>query len=346
MISVAVCPGQEEYDTRLEAILVLFRVPFFDQLTSRSGSESGGDVVIYGRDGRLLLSSLPETEQVRRLASLVPPPRRHRLPAGGPGGQVLAGRLPAHGELRLDHRPAGRPFLDHGPHHLLPVVPLPRPGPADRAFPGLRRPPGPGTGAAGEGEGESGAGGPALPDQPALRLQHPELHPPHGPGGQRRRDRADDPGPDAHPGRQLRRGRFPDPAFPRTGQPAELRGHHEGPLRRALRRALRNRRGHPGPPDPAADPAAGGGERHPPRFRRLGAPGHDPGHLAAGAAARGPRARAARSRRPGRRRAGPGDRNPGRRGGHGPRAGLRRPRERAAPACTTSGWPMSSAGSG
>ena len=103
MISVAVCPGQEEYDTRLEAILVLFRVPFFDQLTSRSGSESGGDVVIYGRDGRLLLSTLPETEQVRRLASLAPP-----ADGGEAGGTAfrqvaLEGKSWLAGSLRMEN---------------------------------------------------------------------------------------------------------------------------------------------------------------------------------------------------------------------------------------------------
>ena len=59
MLSVAVSPPPEEYDTSLDAILVMFRVPLFDRLTSRAGSETASDVVIYGRDGRILLSSLP-----------------------------------------------------------------------------------------------------------------------------------------------------------------------------------------------------------------------------------------------------------------------------------------------
>jgi signal transduction histidine kinase len=72
MISVAVCPAESEYDTRLDAILVMFRVPFFDELVSRSGAEAGSEVVIYGRDGRVLLSSLPEPARAQLLASLAP----------------------------------------------------------------------------------------------------------------------------------------------------------------------------------------------------------------------------------------------------------------------------------
>lgn len=50
MLSVAVCPPPEEYDTGLDAILVMFRVPYFDRLMSRSESGTASDVVIYGRE--------------------------------------------------------------------------------------------------------------------------------------------------------------------------------------------------------------------------------------------------------------------------------------------------------
>jgi two-component system sensor histidine kinase YesM len=93
MVSVAVCPGEKEYDTRLDAILVMFRVPYFDQLVSRAGSGTGSDLVIYGRDGRVLLSSLPESAEVRRLAAL-------------PGGEREAA-APAFRQVTL----AGRSFL-------------------------------------------------------------------------------------------------------------------------------------------------------------------------------------------------------------------------------------------
>jgi two-component system sensor histidine kinase YesM len=104
MISVAVCPGEREYDTRLDAILVMFRVPYFDQLVSRTGTETGSDVVIYGRDGRVLLSSLPETIQVQGLASLVPPGGEGEREAGGPAFRqvALAGRSWLASSLRME----------------------------------------------------------------------------------------------------------------------------------------------------------------------------------------------------------------------------------------------------
>jgi two-component system sensor histidine kinase YesM len=102
MISVAVCPEEREYDTRLDAILVMFRVPFFDQLVSRSSSEAGNDVVIYGRDGRVLLSSLPETEEVRRLASLAPPAETGGQSSGAFRQLALAGRSWLASSLRME----------------------------------------------------------------------------------------------------------------------------------------------------------------------------------------------------------------------------------------------------
>jgi two-component system sensor histidine kinase YesM len=73
MLSVAVCTSPQDYDTELDAVLVMFRVPYFDRLVSRPVSESGGDVVIFGRDGHPLLSSIPASdgESLSALASLL-----------------------------------------------------------------------------------------------------------------------------------------------------------------------------------------------------------------------------------------------------------------------------------
>jgi len=56
ILSVAVCPypGAE---TAIEAILVMTRVPFFDELAAGT-NPSGGDIVLFGRGGAPLLSSL------------------------------------------------------------------------------------------------------------------------------------------------------------------------------------------------------------------------------------------------------------------------------------------------
>ncbi len=56
VLSVAVCPPRGQ-DTAIEAILVMTRVPFFDELAARAGP-GGGDIVIFGRGGAPLLSSL------------------------------------------------------------------------------------------------------------------------------------------------------------------------------------------------------------------------------------------------------------------------------------------------
>jgi two-component system sensor histidine kinase YesM len=103
MISVAVCPAESEYDTRLDAILVMFRVPFFDELVSRSGAEAGSEVVIYGRDGRVLLSSLPEPARAQLLASLAPGLDAREQAGGGAFRQVaLGGRSWLAGSLRME----------------------------------------------------------------------------------------------------------------------------------------------------------------------------------------------------------------------------------------------------
>ncbi|GEM_PF-1349524 len=68
ILSVAVCPPRDQ-DTALEAILVMTRVPFFDELAARAGP-GGGDIVIFGRGGAPLLSSLGP-EVAAALAPLV-----------------------------------------------------------------------------------------------------------------------------------------------------------------------------------------------------------------------------------------------------------------------------------
>ena len=60
MLSVAVCTTPQDYDTDIDAILVRFRIPYFDELRSRPQSGPAGNVIIYGRDGRVLLTSLPD----------------------------------------------------------------------------------------------------------------------------------------------------------------------------------------------------------------------------------------------------------------------------------------------
>ena len=59
MLSVAVCTTPHDYDTDIDAILVRFRIPYLDDLSSRLQPGTAGDIVIYGRDGRILLTSLP-----------------------------------------------------------------------------------------------------------------------------------------------------------------------------------------------------------------------------------------------------------------------------------------------
>ena len=58
MISLAVCPAPGD-PTGVEAILVMFRVPYFDGLTAPFGDDSGSAMVIFGRSGKPILSSLP-----------------------------------------------------------------------------------------------------------------------------------------------------------------------------------------------------------------------------------------------------------------------------------------------
>jgi two-component system sensor histidine kinase YesM len=61
MLSLVVCTSAQDYDTQIDAVMARFRVPYFDNLRSRPASQAAGDVIIYGRDGRVLLTSLPQT---------------------------------------------------------------------------------------------------------------------------------------------------------------------------------------------------------------------------------------------------------------------------------------------
>ncbi|MGA2763469.1 MAG: histidine kinase [Spirochaetia bacterium] len=64
MLSVAVCTTPQDYDTDIDAILVRFRIPYFDELRSRPQSGPAGDIIIYGRDGRVLLTNLPDAARM------------------------------------------------------------------------------------------------------------------------------------------------------------------------------------------------------------------------------------------------------------------------------------------
>jgi two-component system sensor histidine kinase YesM len=74
MISLAVCPAKDD-ETAVEAILVMFRAPYFDALEARWGDDAGSAVVVFGRSGKPILSSLPasahpeEVDALARLAS-------------------------------------------------------------------------------------------------------------------------------------------------------------------------------------------------------------------------------------------------------------------------------------
>jgi two-component system sensor histidine kinase YesM len=58
MISLAVCPAPQD-ETAIAALLLMFRVPSFDALADRWGDDAGSAMVVFGRSGRPILSSLP-----------------------------------------------------------------------------------------------------------------------------------------------------------------------------------------------------------------------------------------------------------------------------------------------
>jgi HAMP domain-containing protein len=86
MISLAVCPTRRE-ETALEGILVTFRMPFFDGLAARWGDDPGSAVVIFGRSGRPILSSLPPADTGGELGALA-----HQADPSAGGEPGRAGR--------------------------------------------------------------------------------------------------------------------------------------------------------------------------------------------------------------------------------------------------------------
>jgi two-component system sensor histidine kinase YesM len=95
LISLAVCPAPDD-PSAVEAILVMFRAPVFDELLAR-WSQPGSAMVVFGRSGKPILSSLPPGASTAELAAL--------------GG---AGEPAAEGDAGLsvsDVRSAGRSWL-------------------------------------------------------------------------------------------------------------------------------------------------------------------------------------------------------------------------------------------
>jgi two-component system sensor histidine kinase YesM len=81
MISIAVCPVPGD-PSAVAAILLRFRVPAFDALAGRSGSDGGPDVVMLGRSGRPILSSLPAGELTEALTAGASPARTEGADGG------------------------------------------------------------------------------------------------------------------------------------------------------------------------------------------------------------------------------------------------------------------------
>jgi two-component system, sensor histidine kinase YesM len=67
MISIAVCPAPGDASA-VEATLLRFRVPTFDTLAAGPGGDAGPDVVMLGRSGDPILSSLPTKAMDQELA--------------------------------------------------------------------------------------------------------------------------------------------------------------------------------------------------------------------------------------------------------------------------------------
>jgi len=70
VIAIAVAPPPDE-PSSLEALLLLVRVPYFDALAAGPGGEDGPDVVMVGRNGLPLLSSVSPAEGATELAERV-----------------------------------------------------------------------------------------------------------------------------------------------------------------------------------------------------------------------------------------------------------------------------------
>jgi two-component system, sensor histidine kinase YesM len=80
MISIAVCPVPGD-PIAVEAILLRLRVPSFDALAAGPSGDAGPDVVMLGRSGRPILSSLPTETMTQELAM-----RAGTSPGSGAGG--------------------------------------------------------------------------------------------------------------------------------------------------------------------------------------------------------------------------------------------------------------------
>ncbi len=95
MLSLAVCPAQDD-PSAIEAIVVMFRVPYFDALMARWGDDAGSAVVVFGRSGKPILSSFPAAASEQLAFRTAPGPS----PASDDSG------LSVH-----DVRAMGRPWL-------------------------------------------------------------------------------------------------------------------------------------------------------------------------------------------------------------------------------------------
>jgi len=102
MISIAVCPVPGD-PISVEAILLRFRVPAFDALAAGPGGDGGPDVVMLGRSGRPILSSLPAEALDMELAARAGATGESRSAAPG-------GAMPERSWFR-DLRAGGRSWL-------------------------------------------------------------------------------------------------------------------------------------------------------------------------------------------------------------------------------------------
>ncbi|HEY9596011.1 MAG TPA: cache domain-containing protein, partial [Spirochaetia bacterium] len=96
LLTVAVCPTPQEGGTQLDAVVVTFRVPYFDRLVARP-SASGRDVVIFGRGGQAILSSLPAGTEIDAVRPAGP-----GADARGPREVTIGGRPWLASPLRME----------------------------------------------------------------------------------------------------------------------------------------------------------------------------------------------------------------------------------------------------
>lgn len=82
MISIAVCPVPGD-PIAVEAIVLRFRVPAFDALANGPGGDGGPDVVMLGRSGQPILSSLPAEALDIELAARAGATSHARIGAAG-----------------------------------------------------------------------------------------------------------------------------------------------------------------------------------------------------------------------------------------------------------------------